>query len=434
MLIYRKCALNLPDSLTNLREWLTTHTKKNWLPNLILIMGGQVFSLIGSNAAQYALIWWLTVQTKSAVVLAVAGSAGFLPAVILGPFAGVWIDRISRKAVLICADQFIALASLGLLLITLSTPVPPVWLVLAVLTLRSIGGAFHTPAWNATMPMMVPSSALEKLAGWNQFINGGTQIIGPVLGGLLMTAASLPAVMLVDIASAVIASAILLFNDIPNPVPSPRRPVRREMTDGLRQLFQSRIVRQISAPMLAAVFFILPLGSLFPLLTNTYFGKSAWHSSLAVGAFGGGLLVSSLIAGLWGGLPDKALQISGAITVLGLLLSSAGLLPPSLFWLFVVFAAVMGFTGSQAVLALYVHIQRTIPPAALGRVFSITAGIMSLATPVGLFLAAPFAEMWGINRWFIISGIGTILAGISGLVLSMRHSKPKPEARSRGSS
>ena len=65
----------------------------NWKKQFAIIYTGQAFSILGSAAVQFAVIWWLTVQTGSAITLTIASVASFLPNMLIGPFAGVWIDR-----------------------------------------------------------------------------------------------------------------------------------------------------------------------------------------------------------------------------------------------------------------------------------------------------------------------------------------------------
>ncbi|GFN22156.1 hypothetical protein TAMC210_04720 [Thermanaeromonas sp. C210] len=78
---------------------------KGWEKGFLTIAGGQTISLIGSSAVQFSLIWWLASETASPLMMSLAGLFAFLPQFLLGPFAGVWIDRLSRKTVIICADR-----------------------------------------------------------------------------------------------------------------------------------------------------------------------------------------------------------------------------------------------------------------------------------------------------------------------------------------
>ena len=85
---------------------------KNWRKQFIPLILGQSISLIGSSAVQFALMWWLASQTNSGTVLSIAGLFAFLPQLIIGPFAGVWVDRMDKKRVVIVADLFTGLVAL----------------------------------------------------------------------------------------------------------------------------------------------------------------------------------------------------------------------------------------------------------------------------------------------------------------------------------
>lgn len=69
---------------------------------------GQAFSLLSSSAVQFTIIWWITVETGSAIALTIASIVGLLPQVVIGLFAGVWIDRYNRKSIMIVADFAVA--------------------------------------------------------------------------------------------------------------------------------------------------------------------------------------------------------------------------------------------------------------------------------------------------------------------------------------
>ena len=83
----------------------------HWKKSFITIYSGQAFSLLGSAAVQFAIIWWLTEKTESAFILTLATIFAFLPNILFGTFAGVWIDRYNRKTVMIAADALVAASS-----------------------------------------------------------------------------------------------------------------------------------------------------------------------------------------------------------------------------------------------------------------------------------------------------------------------------------
>lgn len=96
----------------------------DWKRVFMIIWTGQLFSTLSSAVVGYAVVFWLSVETKSAEVLAFATIAALLPQLLLGPFTGVYIDRWNRKKIMIWADLFIALCSLVMAILFLEGHVP----------------------------------------------------------------------------------------------------------------------------------------------------------------------------------------------------------------------------------------------------------------------------------------------------------------------
>lgn len=157
-----------------------------WKKQFITIYAGQAFSLLGSSAVQFAVIWWLTIQTESAVTLTLASIVAFIPGMIIGPFAGVWIDRYNRRTVMIAADGLVALSSVVLGIAFLLSEKPPLSFIYLILLLRGLGNTFHGPAMQAAIPMLVPAPMLTKAGGWGNMVTSVSNMLGPVLGAALI--------------------------------------------------------------------------------------------------------------------------------------------------------------------------------------------------------------------------------------------------------
>ena len=386
--------------------------KHHWLRSFVVIYIGQTFSIVGSAAVQFAILWYLTIKTGSANTLALASVAGLLPQALLGIFAGVWVDRMSRKKVMIYADLFVALAS-GILGVLLLLGEPPTYVFYIILFLRALGSVFHGPAMQAAIPMLVPPEMIMKAGGWGQFVQSGALMAGPVLGAALMAAFELPAVMLVDVIGAIIAVATVAAVRIPDPPKSHEKPhVWHELGEGWRALRHNRKLFKVCWPILAACIIYVPVGSLFPLMVNGHFGGTAWHSSLVELLFAGGMLLSSMFIGILGGEKRRFFMISLAIGALGIFIGASGLLPSTAFWLFAVLSCLMGAAGNFFSVPFITYIQATVVPEKLGRVLSLATSAMSLATPVGLFIAGPLAEKVGIDTWFMASGVVLVIIGL----------------------
>ena len=386
--------------------------QNNWKIQFFTLWLGQAVSVLSSAVLQMALIWQLSLQTGSAAVLSIASLAGFLPMAVLGIFAGTLVDRWNRKATLILADLFIAAVSLALAIYSLYAS-PPVWLILTVLFVRSIGAAFHSPAIGAVTPLIVPESMLTKCAGYTQSLMSIGYMAGTALAALLYPIWHMSGLVLLDVAGAVLASISVAFIAIPT-VPkqddtSTRTPILAEMHEGYRAIRENRGLFALLWIGAAVMFIYFPVNALFPLLTFGHFNGDTTMASISEITFSVGMLLGGMLLGVWGGFKNRGHSIVLAIVMLGLSIGITGILPQNGFWGFAALCVVMGlavpfYSGPQDAL-----IQEQIAPQYLGRVFGLFGSVMSLAMPFGLVLSGLFADRIGINNWFTLSGVASLL-------------------------
>ena len=189
---------------------------ESWKRVFAIIWTGQFFSILTSYTVNFAIIIWLSITTGSAEILAYAAIASLLPQSLLGPFAGVFIDRWDRKLTMILADGFIALCTF-IIAVLFYLDMADLWYIIILLALRSVGSAFHMPAMQASIPLLAPESELLRIAGINQSIQSVSTIAGPALGALAITHMDMEYVLLLDIIGALIAIGSLCLVKIPNP-------------------------------------------------------------------------------------------------------------------------------------------------------------------------------------------------------------------------
>ena len=156
-------------------------TVDSWKKPFFTIYTGQAFSLLSSSAVQFSIIWWITLETGSALALTTASVVGLLPQAIIGLFAGVWIDRFNRKTIIMLADSVVALSSLSLSVLFF-IGIKSIIFVYLVLFIRALGETFHKPSLQAVIPQLVPPSELTKAGGFGQMISSATTMAGPLLG------------------------------------------------------------------------------------------------------------------------------------------------------------------------------------------------------------------------------------------------------------
>lgn len=420
-------------------------THLNWRKPFFTIYLGQGFSILSSSAVQFSIIWWITTTTGSAMALTFASIAGLLPQAVIGPFAGVWIDRMDRKKIIIFSDAAIATSSL-LLAILFVLGFQSLELVYMILFIRALGETFHKPAMQALIPQIVPANDLTKAGGFGQMISSASTMIGPMLGALIMSIMSLPYALLIDVlgaAFAVITLSMVKTNPLvgntnplvnnTNPLgdntnqhmsPRAKTSVIEDMKQGFKAIQSNKVLLRLSIPMLISTIIFIPLGTMLPLMVKDYFNGTAWHNSIVQTLYSFGMLTASMVIGVTGGLKRQFLMISLSIGLLGICAFTGGILPPNLFWVFCILVFIMGTTGMGFNIPFTAYIQKSVPAENLGKVISLVTSVMSFAAPVGMFIAGPVSEIIGVSNWMILAGVIMIFVGLLNYFLTRAFDQP----------
>ena len=384
-----------------------------------MIWAGQALSLLGSQAVQFALIWWLIARTGSAAVLAAATFFGILPQVVLGPFIGALVDRWNRKRIMWVADSVVAASSV-LLALLFVTGMVTTGSVLALLFVRALGSAFHGPAMLASTSLMVPKAHLTRIQGLNQGLQGGALIITAPLGALLVATLPMATVMAVDVATALFAIVPLLFVAVPQPEKSGNetrtglRSTWRDMLAGVRYLRSRRGHTPLLMMAILINLCMVPAFALLPLLVIEQGGGAArlgWLHSV----FGVGTIVGGVLLGIWGGFKTRVYT-----TFVGLLAAGVGTLVLGGASSVGLAMAGIGFLGMALPFVngpIQATLQATVAPEFQGRVFTIYISVCGAMAPLGLAIAAPIADLVGVRSWYAAGGIACLAMGACGFLV-----------------
>ena len=386
---------------------------RNWLATIAFIWVGQAFSMTTSYAAGYAVVWYVTESTGSALVLAFMSVAAMLPIGLLSPFGGVVADRHNRKTIMIAADGAVGVVSLvaGLLILLGDVSIP---LLLAICVARAVGQAFHSPAMMAAMPMLVPDKHLLRINTLDQMLASIASIGAPAFGIFLYTTFGFASVMFLDFAGAVLAIAGLAFAKVPTVVDESAASghVLANLADGWRSIAKNRGLVLLIAMVTVGMMIFGPLSAVFPLMTYQHFGGDGYAASLTEAAFGVGMLIGSAILIVTGGGKRLAGLIALAAVVVGAATACCGLLPPDAFPLFVVLVCVMAVACAWFNGPLMTLTQRNVDDDKMGRAMGLLTAAMGLATPIGVALGGILAEAVGIAPFFVIDGLACLVLGL----------------------
>jgi DHA3 family macrolide efflux protein-like MFS transporter len=386
------------------------------------IWSGQALSLAGSQASQFGLIWWLTLETGSPAVLSTATLCALLPAVVLGPAIGALVDRWNRRVTMLVADGAVALGSLvlaGLFLTGRASTTS----VLLFLVWRAIGGAFHAPALMSATSLMVPDESLGRIQGVNQMLQGGLGIVTAPLGALLLGLVGMTGLMALDVVTALLAIVPLLFVRVPEPerrsepATSWRAAFVYDIGAGLRYL--RGLPGHIALIGYASVInlFLVPAFALLPLLVLEELGGSVGMQAWLTSAIGAGIVGGGLALSVAGGSGSRVRTALASIVGLGAATVALGLTPASFPAMAVVAILLVGVFSAMANGCIAAILQGTIAPEYQGRVFTLLTSCAVAMTPLGLVLATPLADVAGVRAWYLAAGVVCAAMGMTAFLV-----------------
>jgi len=400
----------------------------NWKVPFFTIWVGQAFSLIGSGLVQFALVWWLTTTTGSATVLATAALVAILPGVVLGPFAGALVDRWNRRIVMMVADGFIALATLGLAVLY-AMGAMQVWHVYVIMFLRAIGGSFHWPAMQASTSLMVPEEHLSRVQGLNQTIQGALNIVAPPLGAVLLGVLPLNGIMLIDVMTAMLAMVPLLFVRIPQPTRNEAAQasgglalVLSDVREGFRYIWSWPGMMLLGAIAAVLNFLFNPAFSLMPILVTKHFHGQALQLAWMESAWSVGMVIGGLTLSVWGGFRRKMLTSLMGLVFQGIGTLLIGLAPSSAFGLALGSMFATGFMNVLVNGPIFAMLQAKVAPEMQGRVFTLVGSVAGIMSPLGMAIAGPVADALGVQFWFVLAGaVCVLMAVVAFFVPALMH-------------
>ena len=424
------------DQAANVPTSTESESMPGWKKKVAVFLVGQTITTFGSLLVQYALLWHLTLTTKSGVVLALAAVFGFLPQAIVSIFAGVWADRVNRKLMIIVSDSTIALATLVLAFFMLSG-VDDLWLVFLVMAVRSVGAGIQMPAISALIPQIVPTDKLMRVNGINSSVQSSLLIIGPVAAAGIYSTVSLAAILFVDVVTAVIGLSLLATIAVPtlsraasNDKPS----YFTDLKEGLNYIFSHDLVRWVMVIYSIVFLLVVAPSNLSPLMLVRTFGSDVWLLTILELSFGIGMVAGGALMAIFASKMDRLGMMIGTSILFGVLAVVMGfttnlILFYSLF--FLIGLAVPAFSTSSMTL-----LQETVEPERQGRVFGFVGIVMAVAMPLGMAVLGPLADIVSVEILLIATGAITVLIAVVAVLLpagkraiAAAHASTGPESQ-----
>ena len=388
----------------------------------LFFWSGQLVSLLGSSIAQFVIIWWITLETGSALYLSIASFLGLVPMVILTPFTGVLVDRWNRKALIGIADFLQALVTVVLIFLFWLSSVS-IWQVLVLLTLRGIFQAFHSPAVTAIVPLMVPKAKLSRVNGLNYLFTGAVTLIGPVVAALLLAFWKIHQILWIDAITFIVAVIPLLIITIPSVrKKQDKSSFSKDLGEGLAFIKNARGFLPLLTLATLLNFLLTPLSTLLPYYVKFDHLGEVSDLAFVIAVFQGGILAGGLLMSVIKGFKKKTGAIMSSVYIVFLGYALVALTPSGLFWFMALGGLIMAFCIPVANVSIQTIIQTVVPLKMQGRVNSVTMALASAATPLGMILSGVIVEFTRTANLFLgCAGLGILVLTLSWFFTDIRH-------------
>jgi MFS family permease len=379
--------------------------------NFRLFFGGQSISLIGTWMTRVATSWLVYRLTKSSLLLGTVGFAGQIPTFLLAPLAGVLVDRMERRKVLVWTQSLAMVQSLLLAWLTLSHRIN-ITEVLILSAMQGVINSFDMPGRQSFMIRMVEDRRdLSNAIAINSSMVNVARLIGPSLAGLLIAVTNEGWCFLVDGVSYIAVIASLLMMRISHEqLQHTGTTMVEQLREGWTYVAQSVPIRSIL--LLFALLSLMgwPFMVLMPIFAAQVLHGGPHTLGFLMGAVGVGSLASALALVLRRSVRGLTKMIPIAATVFGVGLIAFGF--SKNLWLSLPMMLVTGFGMMQGLTTSNTILQTLVDEKMRGRVMSYyTMAFVGMA-PFGSLMAGALAHVIGAPLTVIVSGVACILGGL----------------------
>ncbi len=393
----------------------------------------QTISLVGSRMTAIGVGIWVFTETRRAAPLLLAAFFAELPGMLAGSLAGIWVDRWERRHVLILADVGQALGAVFLLL-SFQFGQFEIWHLYLVALLQGAFAAFQQPAEEAVTTLLVVDNHRERANAIQQIAFPLAGVIAPAVTGILFIVTGVSGIILIDLATFLVAVGALFFIRLPDPKPTEeglaaRGNIYRELKGGCRFLTKRRPLLYFVL-YLAFINFLLngPLELAIPYLISVT-GNEVLAGGL-LGLMSLGALSGAILIAIWGGTRPRmhtlmpGLLLAGSMFLVFGTARSPIVLGTALFLLMVPLPVMN---------ALHISIlQVKTPPDMQGRIFSIVAQLGFIGSTSSFLLTGHLVDRYlepavGSPNWFLFeplvgntsgAGIGLLLFVIGLIIIA----------------
>lgn len=392
---------------------------QGWKTKTILFLASQGITLFGSSIVQFALVWYITLQSSSGVWVSALTLCAFVPQFLVSFVSGALSDRCNKKYLIIASDAVIAAATLALALLVprLTSDSSVFYALLVVSIVRSAGSGVQIPAVASMIPLLVPAEHLMRFNGLNAALTSLVQFASPFAAGAFLTLSSLRSTLLLDVGTAVAGICLLAFLLIPHEKKQTgKTSLFQDVKQGAVYALQNRWVGKMLMVHGLFIFLAVPAGFLATLFVTRYYKESYAYMTIVEVVGFAGMSLGGVLMSTWGGFKNQVTSFLAGMSAFGILAIGMGLIDS-----FIVYLALMAMYGIALTMvqtATMTLLQQRTDTSMQGRIFAFLNIMYSGALPLGMALFGPLSDVVSMRVLMVLSGVLLML-----LVLKLRFDR-----------
>lgn len=373
--------------------------------NFALFWLSRSLSQLGSAMTSYALIIWAYQQTKSAMTVSLMSFSMYLPYICISIFAGAFIDRHSKKKIMLITDLMAAICTFVIFLLIVTNQFQ-IWHIYIVNMIIGFANSFQSPAQSVAVGIMVPKEEYARASGMNSFSNNLLTVVTPMIAASLVSVVGLKGILLIDVVTFLLAEGVLLFFiKIPEVISkhvNKNQNIFAGCREGVQFLCNHKGILYIVLSMACMNFFSrLTYENILSPMILARSGGNTQVLGIVTGMIGFGGILGGLLVSLRKKSDNKIAEIflTAAFSFLcGDLLMGVG--RNVVLWSIAALAASVPIPFITA--AQNVIMYEVIPREVQGRIFAVRNAIQFCTIPIGILLGGFLADY--VFEPFMVSG------------------------------
>lgn len=382
-----------------------------------LVLAGQLVSQVGDKFHMIALSFWVLETTGSALKMGAVLAASLVPGLILGFFSGTFVDRYSRKTILVGTDLFRGLV-LGYFALLFVSGKMQFSMILFLQAILSVNAAFFDPTIPSVIPQIVPRDQLARANALHQFVSGFALIAGAMLGGICVAGLGYMWVFLLNGISFVLSALFETFIVIPPARREKKSSLVTDMKQGYQYLFQNQWLLLLLFMVMVIHFFVGSIEVFMPVIADEISENGPRTLGFFQAALGSGTVVMALILGFGFAFVKEKKSLFFSTFFIGLVFGAC-------FWIqggaavmtFMVCFFLMGAAVILASISFRTLVQTHMDNQYSGRVFALAGSLGNASIPGAMILYGLLLDLFAFQGLLLFSGLVLMLVSLICFIL-----------------